>query len=75
MLINAIGSPACEYAAAIALLAFAIKRLWAIDLELRAHREEQHARLNAARARARLARRLPSRRRATTKVSGDGDDR
>ncbi len=51
MLPDAIGSPICKYAAEIALLAFALKRLWAIDLELRAHREEQRARLRAARAR------------------------
>jgi hypothetical protein len=51
MLPDAISSPTCEYAAMIALLTFALKRLCAIDLELRAHREEQWARLRAARAR------------------------
>jgi len=51
MLPDATGSPICEYAAAVALLTFALKRLWAIDLELQAHREEQRARLRAARAR------------------------
>jgi hypothetical protein len=75
MLANALSSPACEYAAVIALLAFALKRLWAIDLELRAHREEQRARLDAARKGARLARELPDRQGATTRVGGDGDDR
>jgi hypothetical protein len=48
---DAIGSPICEYAAMIALLTFALKHLCAIDLELRARREEQRTRLRAARAR------------------------
>jgi hypothetical protein len=48
-------SPICEYATAIALLTFALKRLWAIDLELRAHRQRQRTRLFEARARAREA--------------------
>jgi hypothetical protein len=48
-------SPICEYATAVALLAFALKRLWAIDLELRAHRERQRARFYEARGKAREA--------------------
>jgi hypothetical protein len=45
----------CEYATAIALLVLALKRLWAIDLELRAHRERQRARFYEARGKAREA--------------------
>jgi len=48
-------SPICEYATAIALLVLALKRLWAIDLELRAHRERQRARFYEARGKAREA--------------------
>jgi hypothetical protein len=48
-------SPICEYATAIALFAFALKRLSAIDLELRAHRERQRARFYKAREKARKA--------------------
>jgi hypothetical protein len=48
-------SPICEYATAVALLAFALKRLSAIDLELLAHRERQRARLHEAREKAREA--------------------
>jgi hypothetical protein len=48
-------SPICEYATAVALLTFALKRLWAIDLELRAHRERQRARFHEARGKAREA--------------------
>lgn len=55
MLPNALSGPACEYATAIVLLAFCLKRIWAIDLELRAHRERQRARLREARRRAREA--------------------
>jgi hypothetical protein len=49
-------NPICEYATAIALLVLALKRLWAIDLELRAHRERQRARFYEARGKAREAR-------------------
>ena len=48
-------SPICEYATAIALVILALKRLWAIDLELRAHRERQRARFYEARKKAREA--------------------
>jgi hypothetical protein len=48
-------SPTCEYATAIALLILALKRVWAIDLELRAHRERQRARFYEARGKAREA--------------------
>jgi hypothetical protein len=51
MLPNAIGSPICEYATMVALLPLALKHICAIDLEVRTHREEQRARLRAARAR------------------------
>ncbi len=55
MLPNALSGPICECATAIALLPFALKRLWAIDLELRAHRERQRARFHEARRSAREA--------------------
>jgi hypothetical protein len=48
-------SPICEYATAVAVLIFALKRLSAIDLELRAHRERQRARFYEAREKAREA--------------------
>jgi hypothetical protein len=53
-------SPICEYATAIALLVLVLKRLWAIDLELRAHRERQRARFYEARGKAREAAALKS---------------
>jgi hypothetical protein len=55
MLPIAFSNPICEYATAIALLILALKRLWAIDLELRAHRERQRARFYEAREKAREA--------------------
>jgi len=48
-------SPICEYATAVALFAYALRRFSAIDLELRAHRERQRARLYKAREKAREA--------------------
>lgn len=55
MLSSAFSNPVCEYATAIALLILALKRLAAIDLELRAHRERQRARFYEARGKAREA--------------------
>lgn len=55
MLPSAFSNPVCEYATAIALLILALKRLSAIDLELRAHREHQRARFYEARKKAREA--------------------
>ena len=47
-------SPIFECATAIAVLSYGLKRLWAIDLELRAHRERQRIRLREAQAEAAL---------------------
>jgi hypothetical protein len=55
MILSAFSSHICEYAAAVALLILVFKRLWAIDLELRAHRERQRARFYEAREKAREA--------------------
>jgi hypothetical protein len=49
MLQNALSNPICEYATGIALAIFLLKHIWALDLELLADREEQRARLHAAR--------------------------
>lgn len=49
MLQNALSNPICEYVAWVALAIFVLKHLWALDLELLADREEQRARLYAAR--------------------------
>lgn len=55
MLPSAFSNHICEYAAALALLILLLKRLSAIDLELRAHRERQRARFYEARGKAREA--------------------
>ena len=55
MLPSDFSNPVCEYATVIALLILALKRLSAIDLELRAHRERQRARFYEAREKAREA--------------------
>jgi len=55
MLSSAFSSHICQYATALALLILALKRLAAIDLELRAHRERQRARFYEARKKAREA--------------------
>lgn len=47
-------SPTFECATAIVALSYGLKRLWAIDLELRAHRERQRTRLREAQAEAAL---------------------
>lgn len=52
MLPSVLNSHFCEYTAALALLIFLLKRLSAIDLELRTHREKQRARFYEARAKA-----------------------
>lgn len=62
MLPSAFSSQICEYATALALLILALKRLSAIDLELRAHRERQRARFYEAREKAREAASLRSER-------------
>jgi hypothetical protein len=52
MLPSVLNNDICEYMAALALLILLLKRLSAIDLELRAHRERQRARFYEARAKA-----------------------
>src|SRR4051794_5476025 len=56
MLSSALSNPLLPYITAVAVLVWGLKRLWAIDLELRAHRHRQLARLYEAQKEAELAR-------------------